>query len=382
MKLIKLRLSLFVVLSLIMISTLAYAGETVREKKKFNVIECSGTPYEIGKQYGIACKENIVKSNAMHFGVFKVVYKASKEQIIANAKKFLPAVKKFDPALIEMLKGQAEGAGVSFDEVFALRCMIEFGEYYNQITALCTSFMATGKATKDGKTIIGQNIDWSPDFPMDLLKIKHPNGMEQLTLAFGGVLEWTLNSAGLGVVMNLVLTPQEQQRINIPCGLVIPKAMRQKNIGDALGVFCEAGRGLLYYGLGSGEGDIIGIETVPDGFNVLQPEDDILVHSNHYLTPRFQKGDWIYALGAADSYLRIQRINRLMKRQYGKITVETMMDVLRDHNNYPNAICRHVDKDAPIPFKTVASVIYDLEDKVMYIAYGNPCEYAYVKYGF
>ena len=382
MKLSKLKLSLFVVFSLIMISTLAYAGETVREAKKFNVIECSGTPYEIGKQYGTACKENIRKSIAMHDGAWKHVYKASKEQIIANAKKFLPAVTKFDPDLIEMLKGQAEGAGVSFDEVFALRCMIEFGEYYNQITAMCTSFMATGKATKGGKTIIGQNIDWSPDFPLNLLKIKHPNGLEQLTLAFGGVLEWTMSSAGLGIVENLILSPPEQQRLNIPCGFVIPKAMRQKNIGDALGVFCEAGRGLLYYGLGSGEGDIIGIESTPDDFCVLQPKDDILVHSNHYLTPKFQKGDWVYALGAADSYIRIQRIKRLMKKQYGNITVETMMDALRDHNNYPNAICRHVDKDKPIPFKTVASIIYDLDEKVMYIAYGNPCKYDYVKYGF
>lgn len=351
-------------------------------KKKFSVIECSGTPYEIGKQYGIGAKENIVKSLAMHEEAFKFVYQASREQILANAQKFLPAVEKFDPAMIEMLKGQAEGAGVSFDEVFALRCMIELGDYYNQITALCTSFLATGTATHGGKTILGQNIDWSPDFPLNLLKIKHANGLEQLTLAFGGVLECTLSSAGLGLVMNLTLAPQEQHRLNIPCGFVNHKAMRQKNIGDALGVFCEAGRGLLYYGLGSREGDIIGIEAVPDDFNVLQPEEDILVHSNHYLTHRFQKGDWVYALGAADSYLRIQRINRLMKKQYGTITAETMMAVLRDHNNSPNAICRHVDQEGPIPFKTVASVIYDLEDQAMYIAYGNPCAYDYVRYGF
>jgi len=378
----KLKLILLAVFIISMAFTHVCGGETKREKKEFKIIECSGTPYEIGKQYGATCKESIHKSIAMHLGAFKYVYNASKGQIIANAKKFIPSVEKFDPDLIEMLKGQAEGAGVSFDEVFALRCMIEFGEYYNQITALCTSFIATGRATKEGKTIIGQNIDWSPDFPMDLLKIKHANGLEQLTLAFGGVLEWTLSSAGLGMVMNLVLSPPEDQRLNVPCGCIIPKAMRQKNLGDALAVICEAGRGLLYYALGSGQGDIIGIETRPDDFNVLQPEEDILVHSNHYLTERFKKGDWIYAVGAADSYLRVQRIKRLMKKHYGNLSVEVMMKIMRDHNNYPNAICRHVDKDAPIPFKTLASIIMVPEDKVMYIAYGNPCKYEYVEYKF
>lgn len=353
----------------------------MKEKKEFKVVECAGTPYEIGMQYGKACKDSILKSIENHLGGFGMVYNASKAQIIANTQKFLPLVREFDPVLIETLKGQAEGSGTTFEEAFALRCMMELGEYYNQITALCTSFAATGDATVDGKTIIGQNIDWTPAFPMDLLHVKHSDGLEQLTLAFGGVLEWTLSSNGIGIAMNLILSPPAEQKLNIPCGCVIPKAMRQKRIGDALGVFCQAGRGLAYYALASQEGDIIGIEGTPDDFEVLYPENDILVHSNHYLTPRFKKGDWVYAL-APDSYLRVYRMKRLMQKNYGKISPELMMSLLSDKNNHPNAICRYIDQDKPpiFHFETVASVIMEPEDRKIRIAYGHPDKYEYISY--
>ena len=272
--------------------------------------------------------------------------------------------------------------------------MLELGEYYQQIVALrgyhqlftmpglCTSFAATGDATENGETIIGQNIDWIPDFPVDLLRVKPKKGFEALTLVFGGILEWNLTAAGLGIAMNLILTPYEQQRINVPCSFVASKAMRQKNIGDAIGVIAGYGRGILNYVLASHEGDIVQIETTPDDFNILYPENDFLVHSNHYLTDRFRKGEIIYAIGAADSYVRAHRLKRLMSKHYGKLSVDIMKKLLTDHNNFPSAICRHVDESYPVHmrYETLVSVIMLPKEKVLYATYGKPCEYEYVEY--
>lgn len=353
----------------------------MKERKDLAVIECSGTLYEIGKQYGRACKESILKSIEMNLGTLKQTYHASKEQVFVNTKKFVPHVERFDPEAIEMLRGQAEGAGVGFDEVFTLRCMINLVNYYNQIMALCTSFAAAGEATKDGKTLIGQNIDWTPDSPMNLLKKKHANGLEQLTLDFGGCNEWSLSSAGYGEAKNMILSPPEVQSRHVPTSFVSFKALRQKNIGDALGVFCEAARGVEYHVLASGEGDVIGIESTPDDFSVLQPQDDILVHSNHYLTERFEKGDWVYGL-LPDTYLRVHRLRRLMDLHRGSLSVGVMMELMADHNNYPNSICRHIDEDKPQAshLETVASVIMVPEDRIIYLSYGQPCRYEYVEY--
>lgn len=351
----------------------------MREKKLFNIIECSGTPYEVGKQYGTQCRDNIVKSVDMLVKILNFMQKASKKEILANARKYLPLVEKFDPELIEMLKGQAEGAGVSFDEVFALKCWFELGIYYQYVTGFCTSFAVTGKATKDGKTIIGENYDLTVGLTMDLVRIKRSDGLEQLSLIFSGGCELTLNSAGLGMVLNVMLGPGKEQLLNVPCCCVISKAMRQKRIGDALGVVCASGRSILYYAFASGEGDIVGIETRPDDFNVMQPERDMLFHSNHYLTDKFKRGDGTFGLMEGDSYIRIQRLKRLMESHYGKLTPELIMGFMADHNNYPNSICAHFNPEMPRG-ETLASLIMVPEDRVMYLTHGQPCRYEYQEY--
>jgi isopenicillin-N N-acyltransferase-like protein len=353
----------------------------MKEKKEFKVIECSGTFYEIGRQYGVSCRDSLVTSINSLFRDITMFQKASKKDIIATAQKYLPLVENFDPPLIEMLKGQADGAGVTFDEVFTLRCKLELGIYYPRISTLCTSFAATGNATRGGKTIIGQTYDLTPGISIDLVKTKFADGMEQLSLVFaaGGAGELTLNSAGLGMALNVMLGPAEDQRLNVPCSCVIPRAMRQKRIGDALGVACAAGRSILYYGFASAEGDIIGIETWPDDYNVIQPEKDMLIHTNHYLTERFKKGTKIFGFMEGDSYIRYQRLKRLMEKHYGKLTVELFEEFFTDHTDYPRSICKHTDLQVQLG-ETLAAVIMVPEEGIIYATCGQPCRYEYIEY--
>ena len=71
-----------------------------------------------------------------------------------------------------------------------------------------------------------------------------------------------------------------------------------------------------------------------------------------------------------------------MKKHYGNLTVEVMMDFMADHSNYPNSICRHVDKDKPseFHFETLTSYILVPEERVLYVTYGQPCKYEFIKY--
>ena len=359
------------------------------ESKVIKVVECAGTPYEIGLQYGKASEAVLRKSLGMCLktltGFAKVTLNAdlSTDEILSTAGKFLSMVEDFDPELIEFVKGEAEGAGMSFREAFYLRCAYDMLFCYGQISSMCTSFAATGSATRNGKTIVGRNIDFSGDWPFELLKIKHADGMEQLAICVGGV-EWeVLNSYGFCNSMNGIFNMD--YRLNLPYGCYMFKAMRQRSIGAALRVLCQAARGFLYHVLASGEGDIIGIESTSDEFQILQPEDDILVHSNHYLSDNFKQVDGAYTTfrDFTDTFLRITRIRKLMKKHNGDITAESMMEILSDHNNFPNSICRHPDPASPgaLVNKTLASVIMVPEDRKMFIAYGNPCQSEYMEYG-
>jgi isopenicillin-N N-acyltransferase-like protein len=351
----------------------------MKEHKRFEIVECQGTSYEVGKQYGTACRLNIVKSIDDFIGGIKGIQKASREDILSNARKYYHYMEQFDPEGMEFLKGQAEGSGVTFEEVLALKCRFELGIYYRYITCLCTSFAATGEATSQGRTIIGQNFDLTVGMTIDLLRIRPKNGPDQLTLIFGGGCELTLNSAGLGMALNVMMSPASEQALCVPCCSIITKAMRQKRIGDALGIVCASGRSVLNYLFASAEGDIVGVETRPGDFNVYQADKDMLVHSNHYLTDRFKRGDGTFGLMEGDSYIRIHRIQRLMEKHYGELNTDLMMEILSDHHNYPNSICAHFNHEMPRG-ETLSSVIMDPAEGVMYIAFGQPCQHEFEAY--
>lgn len=355
----------------------------MKEKKRFTIIDCSGASYQIGLQYGQACRENIIRSIRMNVGGAVYNGRVGKDEILANAEQFLPTVKKFDPYLIEMLEGMAEGAGVLPAEVFALRCMLEVDSYYNSIAGFCTSFAAAGKATADGKTILGQNIDSFPGTPLDLLRIRHSDGLEQLTLSLGGVLEYTLSSAGFGICANSLLTPVEKENYTrvIPAACYLPRVMRQHSIIDALGLLSRCARGTAYYHLAGADGCMTGIESVFDQIKILLPEKDMLAHTNHYLDSRFRQDDLASSV-LPDSFSRRRRMCKLMQKYYGGITKELMMEILADHDNHPGSICRHTDNTKPayMNSETLASIIMVPEDGTMYITCGNPCRYEYEEY--
>src|SRR5690606_13226586 len=90
-------------------------------------------------------------------------------------------------------------------------------------------------------------------------------------------------------------------------------------------------RGTAYYHLAGAEGCMAGIESVFEEINIFVPETDMLVHTNHYLTSRFKQDD-LAKLVLPDSYLRSQRMCRLMQDNDGSITEALMMEILADHD--------------------------------------------------
>ena len=75
----------------------------------------------------------------------------------------------------------------------------------------------------------------------------------------------------------------------------------------------------------------------------------------------------------------------LQEATSGKRTarVEDLKEILRDHDQTPNSICRHIDDKQPPNFRyeTVVSAILDVDAKEMFIASGPPCTARYRKYG-
>lgn len=352
------------------------------QQNKPDIIECCGTPYEIGRQYGEAAKQNIFKSvNFMFVSLENGFFKAPKDRVLNVADKYLENVREFDPGAVEWVRGIADGSGISFQESFALKSYLEIAMHYPQLSGMCTSFALTGPAAKDGLTMIGQNIDWHPDTPIDLLHIKHADGLEQLALCFLGNCTYYLNSAGIGNCSNLTISPMGPITNHIPLTIYLWKAMRQHTIDEVLNILGRAARGLGYYHLADRYGTITGIESVYDDYTILKPENHILVHANHYETEKYKTADLAYTY-IQDSFGRSDRLRELISESFGNLTPKRMMGFLSDHQNFPDSVCNHIDNTKPPEMASMskASFIMIPGELKMYIAFGPPCENQYFEY--
>ena len=173
-------------------------------QRKLREIEVSGSPYEMGFQYGSACPE-IRKMLDLAYKEFGLERNASIALAEKYIPRYLPFTEAYAPDIVNEMKGIAEGAKVDFREVFLLN---NFPEILVPRYVNCTSFAASGQATSHGEIIIGQNLDFPPAWEemLVLLKMTPTEGPSILAVALAGTLaRFGVNSAGITLNGNLVV---------------------------------------------------------------------------------------------------------------------------------------------------------------------------------
>lgn len=168
---------------------------------------------------------------------------------------------------------------------------------------------------------------------------------------------------------------------HIPLSFYLFKAMRQKSFEDAFEILRNSARGIGYYHLTDTRGNMLGIESIYDGYSVLEPKQGMLVHANHYETIEYAKNDGAHTF-ITDSFKRAPRLRCLMEEHHGALTPEIMMKLLADHEGFPNSICRHVDGSKSQEFASMSKTSFIMlpEERKMYICAGPPCENKYEEY--
>lgn len=353
----------------------------MRKAVPIELVDAKGTWHEIGRQYGEACADKIRNNIELWATGLDTHYKVSRDSLITMAQKFVEPVASYAPDCIDEIRGISEGANISFEEVFFLTAALELNEYYPFLAGGCTSFACSEQATQNGETIIGQNMDWIPGIEYAIVRAQPLDCPTSLLYSWAGGLGLLgINSAGLGNQANLLVS--NTSGIGVPFLVLHHKILQQKNMAAAISVIFNASRtGSWNYLIASSAGDIVDIEVTKDDISFLFPENGIITHANCYLTERFKHIDTIGTL-APDGYLRADRMTRLMNKHHGKLSVATMKQLMQDHNDYPDSICRHVDVSYPPDqrFETAASIVSIPAEGKMYVTNGNPCENDYVVY--
>ena len=354
----------------------------MKSRGVLRVIECSGGDYQIGRQYGEAAREDLHRNVAFLFAsMARLPHEARRGSVLEASRRYLDGARALDPGALERVRGMADGAGISFDEAFALQCFSELFVNYAGLAGMCTSLALSGAATRDGTTLLGQNLDWHPGSVVNLVRIRRADGVRVLGIVLNGYGAVYLTSDGVGNCANMTLCPPAPVKGHVPFAIYLYAAMRGRSAAEAMDVLRRTARGVGYVHVADGAGAMMGIESVYDDHALVEPEDGVLVHANHYETGRYRELDGA-PVHIPDSFHRADRLRALIAAAHGSITPETVKALLSDHAGRPHSVCAHVEpsEHATVPTGSIASVVMIPAEGRMLVAAGTPCDHEYVEY--
>jgi len=471
--------------------------ENNREKReKLTVIEVEGSAEKRGESYGSQAAAEIRTCVDFFYRIFSRQWDLresssgqgfSRREIRNQAEEYWPAIADYSPELAAEMKGIARGAGVDWRDIVMIalneeresivkglkeereisstdgQSMVSDGQTMapggqstvpadgqsaasdgqsmapgGQPTApdgQCTAFAATGRATRSGRTLLGQSwdnyLEWYEGFPSLLLRRRSKEGLEVLSYAYPGMLAAAgINSAGIALCWNSV--PRLKLKIGVPTYVIVAEVLRQETIGNALAAVFRAERAGCFNFLLADEEEIYNLEATPDDMEVSYSA-DYFGHANHYLTERFQQEEsgrsrqteqgqkersgrsrqteqgqkeksgqqngrnlndssdnssndslslQEKSKRRASTLIRYNRICRRLKEEAGNISTAKAGEFLRDHVNYPHSICRHPDQDSAYQDQllTRAAWIMEPAERELLITAGPPCRHRFKKY--
>jgi len=363
-----------------------------KAQSTYPIVTLTGKPYDLGYQHGSGLKSRVQGNIKKAFALMnQYAPGTTKSQIIKAAKRLVAPTEKWGPDLVEEIRGIAEGAEVTFEEVFALNGLTELSlnvsDFGNSLG--CTCFCAQAPTTKTGEIFIGQNQDlWAPwcrDY-FSVLKINPSVGPKIVMTTLAGMVGMVgMNSEGLSIVGNGLSSKGNQ--IAVPIMMFMRKALQQRTIGEVVGVFTKSKRASpLNLLVGDRNGEFYDFELTAKDYETFYIGGGSFAHSNNCLSPRLKLTETVQnGIFYPDTVVRVNRMTKLLKVNEGRVGLEELKSFLSDHVNYPRSICRHPDPSIPEnrwedQWETTASVIMEPKSSKLWIAAGNPCVEEYVQY--
>jgi isopenicillin-N N-acyltransferase-like protein len=348
------------------------------------LVEVSGSHREMGRQIGEARREQIQHSVANA----RILIEQSYDQLELSwdgaqiqSRKYLPFAEETYPQYVEEMRGIAEGADVSFDDVVALNAMEAVTMDALHLTR-CTSMAVNEQRTADGHVLAAHNEDWLPDDEDDVFVVLARPKEEPpfLAMTYGGLLPNVgFNAYGIAQLIDSVYPTDS--RIGIPRLVVARAVLSSRRISGAMGRALVSHRAAGYNHLLVHEsGELYSIEVSARRFEIHHGADGYMVHTNHFLAPHMKEieNDPEELLS---SRVRYFRANRLL-RQNSAHTIKTLQAIQKDHVNLPNSVCNHnIEGLDPLDReKTISAMVIDLTAREMHITWGNPCQNSYHTY--
>lgn len=362
----------------------------------FPHVRIAGGPRDRGRSYGEQVSERIATSIGAYREVFHAYAGWGWDQVRAEAARYEEPIAAFGSRYVEEMRGIAEGAGTDLADILSIntRTEVMFAAKARAAEAQggdgrrqgeCSAFAVLPSASADGHTLIGQNWDWLLHCfdTVVVVEAEQDDGPNYVTVVEAGLLAKTgMNSSGLGVATNALVTDDDRGEPGIPYHVLLRAFMDCETISDAYAAAQQGFRSSsANYLLAHRDGIAVDLEATPGDFSrlfLLFPDDGVLLHTNHFVADAFDRKDvslWVMP----DGPFRLERLRSAVAAAGDELSLDTFRAVLGDHANYPSGVCCHPDGrfDELEQGATVASVLMDLDAMRIWLADGHPCTVPY-----
>ena len=322
-----------------------------------------GNHYEIGYKWGDMLFKN--GKNILEKIPFPLT-----EKHFDFSKKSLPYYEKFFPEILEEIKGIADGQKCPYEKLYSFLISM-----YSIIpTVSCSCF-----AVKNGKNIIfGRNSDFLKKLKKESMNCIYK--FEDNGYSFTGnttafiEMEDGINEHGLSVGLTSVYPSVIKEGLN--AGMILRLFLEKcKNVKEALDIIqtipIASSQTFILTDI---SGDIALIECNSEKTIIKNPkEENIFLSSvNKFFTEEMQK----YNLKDIDNWQsdeRYKTIENILNLKAHTFDLENSINLLSGKNGF---ICQYDKKGEK---DTIWSVIYDLKNKEIYRAEGNPSRKSFIK---
>ncbi|MGI5818478.1 MAG: C45 family autoproteolytic acyltransferase/hydrolase [Armatimonadota bacterium] len=341
------------------------------------IITLTGTPEEMARQHAEACYDSAREMIRARCDLALRRGRETREMLtmdrcLQTAAEHLPAHEDYSPAVYAEFIALADALDVGADELLIGNGYTDYidvlqGELADEE---CTSFIATGAATADGFTYVGQTWDMHAfaEPHMRVFRREPEDGPAWVTLTTSGCLSLIGLSEAQIAVGNTNVAPRDALPGVIYLAM-IHEALRSPDYASARAAIEWAPRASgHYYYVASISGSVTGIETTATLHTALPMPEGLLVHANHYhdgelaeLSRNEAGENSIAREGMLDGYLR---------ERVGELTLEHFIEGLRlSEGRHP--VCRPPTDD-PDAGTTCAAAIICPELRKAWLAPGNP----------
>ena len=350
------------------------------------VLRVQGSHREVGRQIGAACADAVHAEVDFGQDMIPGDGRTMAEQMKV-AEHYRAVTTRLMPHLVEELEGVAEGADVDPLHVFA--ASVEeiwaeaedpsedaVGSSLGSERGRCSDLVAGPPATVENTILVAHNNDLNASVDPNLTAIDwNIDGEPRVfSIGIGPWISVGWNSAGLMVSGNEIAPNDE--RIGLPRLLLVREQLRQTSIAGATSVALHPERASSYNNIfAHRDGEVIDIEgSATDSVTITLSQTGTLVHTNHYVCDPMlgYEGDPEYAELSAIRFNRGVQLMEAASAQPGSIDEDRLIEMLSDHENAPDSLCRH-----PSPGRSSVTVFWCVTNVTtgrVTFGRGNPCD--------